>query len=330
MSISIVYDIIIIGSGPAGYTAALYSCRANRNVLLFTGSYEKGLLIGGQLTTTTEIENFPGFESIVGSELIDNMKKQSIKYGLTEKEKTIISLEIVSENMNDKLSNKFKLIDEDDIEYYSKAVIIATGSTAKRLNLPDENKYWNSGISACAVCDGALPRFRNKVVVVVGGGDSAMEEATFLSKFASKVIILVRSNKIRASTIMSNRVKNNEKITIIYNQEIKELIGNLNEGLTGIMLKDNMVINCSGLFYAIGHTPNTSFLKNKLDIDLLKDLISEQGYIKTILGTTKTSIPGLFACGDVQDSIYRQAVVASGSGCMASLDSEHYLENLNN
>lgn len=325
MSTSIIYDIIIIGSGPSGYTAALYSCRANRNVLLFTGSYEKGLLIGGQLTTTTEIENFPGFDRIVGSELIDNMKNQAMKYGLNEKEKTIISLEIISNK-----EYKFKLIDENSVEYYSKAVIIATGSTAKRLNLPDENKYWNSGISACAVCDGALPRFRNKVVVVVGGGDSAMEEATFLSKFANKVIILVRSNKIRASSIMYNRVKNNEKITIIYNQEIKDLMGNSNDGLTGIMLKDNTVINCSGLFYAIGHTPNISFLKEKLDTKYTNNLFTEQGYIKTVPGTTLTNISGLFACGDVQDPTYRQAIVASGSGCMASLDTEHYLENLIN
>ncbi len=305
-------NVIIIGSGPAAHTAAIYAARAKLNPLMYEGLLAGGVAAGGQLTTTTEVENYPGFpEGISGPELMNRMREQSIKCGARIKTLTV-------ENVD--LKSGFKISTEEGV-VETKTLIIATGATAKRLHISGEDRLWQKGISACAVCDGALPIFRNKVLVVIGGGDTAVEESTYLTKFASKVILLVRRDVLRASKVMQEKIFNNKKIEILWNTEALEAIGE--KSLSSLKIKNNKTgktstLDCGGLFYAIGHLPNTTFLNGQVDLD-------EAGYIKTSPGTTKTNVAGVFACGDVQDKVYRQAVTAAGSGCMAALDAERYL-----
>lgn len=308
-------NLIIIGSGPAGHTAAIYAGRAKLNPLLLEGFLAGGIAAGGQLTTTTEVENYPGFpEGIDGTKLMERMREQSIKCGTR--------IETVTVDKVDLKSKPFKVfIAARAIE--TNAIIIATGATAKRLHVKGEERLWQKGISACAVCDGALPIFRNKTLVVIGGGDSAAEEATFLTKFGSQVNLLVRRNELRASKTMQERVLNHPKIKVFWNTELIETLGD--KVLTSVKVKNNQTnqeteMPAGGLFYAIGHQPNTAFLDGQLALD-------DVGYIKTTPGTTQTSVPGVFACGDVQDKVYRQAVTAAGSGCMAALEAEKYLSH---
>lgn len=306
-------NIIIIGSGPAGHTAGIYAARANLTPLMFEGFLAGGVAAGGQLTTTTEVENFPGFpEAVSGPELMQQMRDQSEKYGTQIETETVTSVDLKS--------NPKKIFVKDK-EYTAKAIIIATGATAKRLGVPGEESYWQKGISACAVCDGALPVFRNKPLAVIGGGDTACEEALFLSKFASRLYMLVRRDVFRASKAMQKRVFENEKIEVLWNTEAEECIGeNL---LGGLKVKNNKTgekstLEVSGLFYAVGHTPNTAFINGQLKTD-------ETGYLISNADSTATDIEGVFACGDVQDKIYRQAITAAGSGCMAALEAERWL-----
>ncbi|WP_078130189.1 thioredoxin-disulfide reductase [Leptospira alexanderi] len=310
------HKIVIIGSGPAGHTAAIYAARANLNPVMYEGFMAGGIAAGGQLTTTTEVENFPGFPNgIDGTQLTQLFREQSVKYGTKILTQTITKVDFSS--------RPFKLwSDEELIE--AEAVIIATGATARRMYVTGEDTYWQRGISACAVCDGALPIYRNKELAVVGGGDSAVEEASHLTKFASKVYLVHRRDSLRASKIMQKRATTHPKIEIIWNSQVKEAKGD-GKNLTALTLEDTMSgqkkeLSVGGLFYAIGHKPNTDIFKGILDLD-------ESGYIKTVPGSTKTSIEGVFAAGDVQDKIYRQAVSAAGSGCMAALDAERWLES---
>ncbi|UOG33137.1 thioredoxin-disulfide reductase [Leptospira noguchii] len=310
------HKIVIIGSGPAGHTAAIYAARANLNPVMYEGFMAGGIAAGGQLTTTTEVENFPGFpEGIDGTKLTQLFREQSIKYGTKILTQTITKVDFSSK--------PFKLWSDDEL-IEAHAVIIATGATAKRMNVIGEDTYWQRGISACAVCDGALPIYRNKELAVVGGGDSAVEEASHLTKFASKVYLLHRRNSLRASKIMQKRATTHPKIEIIWNSQVKEAKGD-GKNLTSLTLEDTIngqkkELSVGGLFYAIGHKPNTDIFQGILDLD-------ESGYIKTVPGSTKTNVEGVFAAGDVQDKIYRQAVSAAGSGCMAALDAERWLES---
>ncbi|MCK5012692.1 MAG: thioredoxin-disulfide reductase [Candidatus Omnitrophica bacterium] len=306
-------NIIIIGSGPAAHTAAIYCGRANLNPLMFEGMMAGGIAAGGQLTTTTEVENFPGFpDGISGPDLMARMREQSVKCGAT--------IETVTVDKVNFKSRPLKVIaGKDTID--AKTIILATGATAKRMNLPGEDRLWQRGISACAVCDGALPIFRNKPLVIIGGGDSAIEEATHLTKYASKVYIIHRRDELRASKAMQNRAFANDKIEIVWDSVPVEALGA--QVLSDVKIKnvkteEEQVIEASGLFYAIGHLPNTAFLENQVDLDAT-------GYIATKPGTAQTSVEGVFACGDVQDKRYRQAVTAAGTGCMAALEAEKYL-----
>jgi thioredoxin reductase (NADPH) len=312
------WKVIIIGSGPAAHTAAIYAGRAELKPLLFEGFMAGGVAAGGQLTTTTDVENFPGFpDGIQGPELMMQMRQQSVKCGATIKTETVSAVDLQSSPFTVTASSG---------EYQADTVIVATGATAKRLDLPGEKEYWQKGISACAVCDGGLPIFREKPLVVIGGGDTACEEASYLSKFGSKVTMLVRRDVFRASKAMQERVKANPKIEVMWNTEAEEAIGE--QTLTAIRARNNqtgeeVLIPAGGLFYAIGHTPNTEFLAGQLETD-------ESGYVKTAADSTRTNIPGVFACGDVKDRVYRQAVTAAGSGCMAALEAEHYLVDIEN
>lgn len=304
--------LIIIGSGPAGHTAAIYAARANLSPVMCEGLFAAGVAAGGQLTTTTDVENFPGYVAISGPELMDKMRAQSLHCGTRILTETVDRVD---------LSKRPFIVSVGDQEYSAQALILATGATAKRMNLPGEDRLWQKGISACAVCDGALPFFRNKVLVVVGGGDSAVEEASFLTKFASKVIMLVRRDVLRASKVMQERAKNNQKIEIRFNTNPLEVLGE--KIVTGIKIEDSITkaqstIDAGGLFYAIGHTPNTEFLSGQIELD-------GSGYIKVQPGTTKTSVEGVFAAGDVADKVYRQAITSAGTGCMAALDAERFL-----
>jgi len=309
--------VIIIGSGPAGHTAAIYAGKALLEPLMFEGFMAGGIAAGGQLTTTTVIENFPGFPTgIDGSELMMQMRQQSLNSGAQIQTLTVDSVDLSSKPFKVNVGNE---------TYTADTLIIATGATAKRMGLKGEAEFWQKGISACAICDGGLPIFRNKKIVVIWGGDAAMEEAIHLTHFASEVIVLVRRDALRASKAMQERALNNPKITFIRNTEAKEAHGN--KLLTGVSVINNKtgeksLIECSGLFYAIGHQPNTSFLNGQLELD-------EAGYILTKPGTTQTSVAGVFAAGDVQDKKYRQAITSAGSGCMAALEAEKYLQELN-
>lgn len=307
-------NVIIIGSGPAAHTAAIYAARANLGPLMFEGMMAGGVAAGGQLTTTTEIENFPGFpDAISGSELMVRMREQSIKHGTRIETETIEKVSLKN--------SPFTVITESGIPYQARALIIATGATARRMNIKGEDQYWQKGISACAVCDGALPFFRNKILVVIGGGDTAVEEATHLTKYAAKVILMHRRDELRASKAMQKRLLEDPKIEIMWNSVPLEATGD--KTLSGLIVMNTKTLvksdlACGGLFYAIGHTPNTMFIDGQLQLD-------ETGYIKTTPGTTLTSVAGVFACGDVQDKKFRQAIVAAGSGCMAALEAEHFL-----
>lgn len=309
--------VIIVGSGPAGHTAAIYAGKALLEPLMFEGFMAGGIAAGGQLTTTTVIENFPGFPTgIDGSELMMHMRQQSLNSGAQIQTLTVDSVDLSSKPFKVNVGNE---------TYTADTLIIATGATAKRMGIKGEAKFWQKGISACAICDGGLPIFRNKKIVVIWGGDAAMEEAIHLTHFASEVVVLVRRDALRASKAMQERALNNPKITFMRNTEAEEAIGD--KFLTGVSVINNKtgeksLIECSGLFYAIGHQPNTSFLNGQLELD-------EAGYILTKPGTTQTSVAGVFAAGDVQDKKYRQAITSAGSGCMAALEAEKYLQELN-
>lgn len=311
-------NLIIIGSGPAAHTAAIYAGRARLNPLMYEGLLAGGVAAGGQLTITTEVENYPGFpQGIMGPELMERMREQSIKCGARIITETVNKVDLHPLGQS---PLPFQIFTDRGM-VKAKTLIIATGATAKRLNVPGEERLWQKGISACAVCDGALPIFRNKTLLVVGGGDAAVEESTFLTKYASKVQLLVRRNALRASKAMQERLFSNKKIEVVWNTILKEALGD--KAFTGAKIqnvetKQEKYVEAGGLFYAIGHTPNTQFLEGQLQLD-------ETGYIKTQPGTTKTSVPGVFAAGDVQDRIYRQAVTAAGTGCMAALEAERYL-----
>jgi len=304
----IVEDVIIIGSGPAGFTAAIYAARANLNPLMIEG-YESG----GQLMTTTDVENYPGFsDGVMGPELMTIMRKQAERFKTRFITKNVTKVDFSS--------RPFKIWVDQDL-YQAKSVIICTGASAKYLGLENEKRLLGRGVSACATCDGAF--FKDQEVCVIGGGDTAMEEANFLTRFASKVYIIHRRNEFRASKIMVDRALKNPKISVIYNSELVDVLGE--KGVTGIKVKNTesgevSEMKMDGVFVAIGHKPNTDLFK-----DVLKT--NEVGYILTEGKSTYTSIQGVFAAGDVQDPIYRQAVSAAGTGCMAAIDAERWLEN---
>ena len=311
-------NVVIIGSGPAAHTAAIYAARANLQPILFEGFMAGGIASGGQLTTTTDVENFPGFpEGIGGPELCDRFRAQSLRFG------TVIHTETITKV--DLSSRPFRYA-SDEREGEARTLIIATGATAKRDDVPGtrDGELWQRGVSACAVCDGALPMFRNKPMFVIGGGDSAMEEAGFLTKFASKVYLVHRRDELRASKIMQDRARANPKIEFLLSHKVVQVEGKgVVENVRVLDLKTETArdIEAAGLFFAIGHVPNTSFLGGQLTVD-------DQGYVVTTPGTTETSVAGVFAAGDVQDKKYRQAITAAGSGCAAALEAEQYLSAL--
>ncbi|MDQ0063146.1 thioredoxin-disulfide reductase [Paenibacillus harenae] len=305
------HKTIIIGTGPAGLTAAIYLARANMEPLVIEGWQP-----GGQLTTTTEVENFPGFpEGILGSELMSNMRKQAQRFGATFKTGSVKSVDF---------SKRPYTLDVEGIgQMQAESIIISTGASAKYLGIPGEQENIGRGVSTCATCDGFF--FRGKKIIVVGGGDSAMEEAVFLTRFASEVRLVHRRDELRASKIMQDRARANDKIVWSLNRTPVEVVAN-GMGLQGLKVLNNEtgqeeLLETDGLFVTIGHTPNTGFLGGQIDTD-------EQGYIIVKPGTSETNIPGVYACGDVQDRNYRQAITAAGSGCMAALDCERYLESL--
>ncbi len=304
------HNVVVLGTGPAGLTAAIYLARANLNPVVIEGPEP-----GGQLTLTTEVENFPGFpEGIMGPELMDNMRKQATRFGAEFKRGWVTSVDLNSQPI--------KLQVDGIGEVLTKTLIISTGASAKWIGIPGEKENVGKGVSTCATCDGFF--FRGKKIIVVGGGDSAMEEANFLTKFASEVRLVHRRNDMRASKIMQDRARANEKITWSLNCTPLEVEAT-GMGVTGLKVMNNTtgqeeVIKTDGIFVAIGHNPNTSFLNGQLETD-------ETGYLIVKPGTSETSIPGVFACGDVQDHRYRQAITAAGSGCMAALDAERFLES---
>lgn len=309
------HRVLIIGSGPAAHTAAIYAARAELKPVLFEGFLAGGIAAGGQLTITADVENFPGFpEGIMGPDLTDRFRAQSERFGTTIHTETVNEVDLSSRPFH------FKA---DAQEGTAQTIIIATGATAKRLDIPGTNdgEFWQKGISACAICDGALPAFRNQPLAVIGGGDSAMEEATFLTKYGSLVYILHRRDELRASKIMQHRALTNSKIEMLWSHVVSEAKGN--EFLEAIRVKDLKTneerdIPVAGLFFAIGHIPNTAFLNGQIDTD-------EQGYIITKPDSTATNVPGVFAAGDAQDKKWRQAITAAGTGCMAALEAEHFL-----
>ncbi len=307
MSNSNILDVAIIGSGPAGYTAAIYAARAGLNPTLFTGAQP-----GGQLTITTDVENYPGYpEGIMGPQMMTDFMNQAKRFGTEIRFGSVTSVELHGDVK--------KLILDEKEEILARTVIISTGASAKWLGIENEQKFNGHGVSACAVCDGFF--YRGQQVAIVGGGDTACEEASYLSKLASKVYMLVRGNSMRASQIMQKRVLNNPNIEVLWNSETAELLGDTM--LTGIKVRNRETnaisqLDVTGFFVAIGHKPNTDIFAGQLDMD-------EAGYLKTVPGRSYTNIEGVFACGDAQDNIYRQAVTAAGTGCMAALDAERYL-----
>ncbi len=309
-----VENVVIIGSGPAGYTAAIYAGRANLKPVVFEG-FQAGGLPGGQLMTTTEVENFPGFpKGITGPELMDLMKAQAERWGAELYTEDVIEVD---------LSQRPFTVRSEEREFKTHSLIIATGATAKRLGLDNEHEFWSRGISACAICDGATPIFHGAELAVVGGGDSAAEEAIYLTKYGSKVNLLVRSEKMRASKAMQDRVLSNPKIHVHWNTEPVDVFGNGH--MEGVKIRNSQTgeeseLHVKGLFYAIGHIPNTSLFQGQIDLD-------EVGYIVTKPGSPETSLEGVFAAGDVQDHEYRQAITAAGSGCMAAMLAERWLSS---
>jgi thioredoxin reductase (NADPH) len=338
--------VVIIGSGPAGWSAAIYASRANLDPLVFEGAITdenriRGTLPLGQLSMTTEVENYPGFPAgdvtpylksslpeelvpfrdphmtgVTGPELMELMRQQAKNFGTR-----IITDDVVSVDLS---KRPFQLKTLEGQEYTAHSIIVATGARANYLGLPSEDRYKNRGVSACAVCDGALPRFRNKPLVVVGGGDSAMEEASYLTKFASTVYLVHRRGEFRASKIMAQRVLENPKINVKWFSAVEEVLGDEKKGVTGVRLKnlqtsETEVLEAGGMFCAIGHSPNTDFLAKQVNTD-------DKGYIVYALPfRTNTSVEGVFAAGDVADSYYRQAITSAGTGCMAALDAERFL-----
>ena len=307
-----VENLVIVGSGPAGYTAAIYAARANLRPLLITG-FQDGGIPGGQLMTTTHVENFPGFpDGILGPDLMDRLKAQAVRWGtrLVEADAEAIDL----------AQRPFR-IQADGQTLEAQSVILATGASANRLGLPSEQRFWNAGISACAICDGATPQFRNEELAVVGGGDSACEEAVYLTKYGSRVHLIVRTDKLRASKAMADRVLANPDITVHWNRQIRDCSGN--DWLEAIELVDpaggaGEQLAVRGLFYAIGHTPNTRLVRDQLEVD-------SHGYLVTRPGRPETSLEGVFAAGDVADAEWRQGITAAGSGCQAALAAERWL-----
>jgi thioredoxin reductase (NADPH) len=309
--------VVIIGSGPAGWTAAIYAARAEMNPFVIEGSFSKTMIPGGQLMFTTEVENYPGFKAGVdGQTLMLEMKEQAVRFGTRTLTEDVLELDVTQ--------YPFRMVTTSGTEVFADAVVLATGANARWLGLPNEERLAKSGggVSACAVCDGALPHFRDKVLAVVGGGDTAMEDALYLTKFAKEVVIVHRRDELRASKIMAERALENEKIRFAWNSEVTEVYGE--DVITGVRLRDTQTgaerdLAVDGLFVAIGHSPNTGFLKGVVDL-------KPNGYVETpIPWRTQTSVPGVFAAGDVMDDYYRQAVTAAGTGCMATLEAERWL-----
>ncbi len=313
MTNSPIENVVIIGSGPAGYTAAIYAARANLKPVMFEG-FEAGGIPGGQLMTTTEVENFPGFpEGITGPALMDKMKAQAERWGTECYTEDVIEVD---------LSQRPFTVRSDEREIKTHSIIIATGATAKRLGLPSEHQFWSRGITACAICDGASPLFHGQELAVIGGGDSAAEEAVYLTKYGSHVHLLVRRDEMRASKAMQDRVLNNPKISVHWNTQAVDVFGEQNR-LEGVKIRNTKTgeeseLLVKGLFYAIGHSPNTSLFKGQLELD-------EVGYIVVKPGTVETSVEGVYAAGDVQDREFRQAITAAGTGCMAAMSAERWL-----
>ncbi len=311
-----VENVVIVGSGPAGYTAAIYAARANLRPIVITG-FQDGGIPGGQLMTTTHVENFPGFpDGILGPDLMDRLKAQAVRWGTRLVEADADSID---------LSQRPFRIRAEGETIQAHAVILATGASANRLGLPSEERFWNAGISACAICDGATPQFRNEELAVVGGGDSACEEAVYLTKYGSRVHLIVRSDQLRASKAMADRVLANPSITVHWNRRIRDCSGG--EWMEAIELEDangNSAerIAVRGLFYAIGHTPNTRLVREQLEVD-------HHGYLVTKPGRPETSVDGVFAAGDVADAEWRQGITAAGSGCQAALAAERWLTHHN-
>lgn len=305
--------IVIIGSGPAGYTAALYAARANLSPLLFEGFFSGPA--GGQLMSTTEVENYPGFpHGVTGPELMDFFRKQCERFGTTLLREDVESVDLSS--------RPFKVFGKKT-QATADSLIISTGATAKRLDIPgaDEKGFWQKGVTACAICDGAMPIFRNKELYVIGGGDSAVEEATFLTKYGSKVYIVHRRGELRASKIMAQRALNHPKVTILWDSAITNIEGDTivrSVTVKNVKTGEENKREAAGVFFAIGHKPNTDFLKGQLKT-------TETGYLVVKPGSTYSSVEGVFAAGDVQDPTYRQAITAAGSGCMAAIDAERWL-----
>lgn len=303
-----VRKVIILGSGPAGITAAIYAARADLQPLVL-----EGIQPGGQLTITTEVDNYPGFENgIMGPDLMIIMKKQAARFGTEFEQVNVDRVE---------LTNGVKTLYAGDKKYQCQALIISTGATARWLGIESEDKLKGYGVSACATCDGFF--FKDKVIAVIGGGDSAVEEATFLTKFGTKVYIIHRRDELRASKVMQERAFKNEKIEMVWNAVVEEVLGAPETGVTGLKLKNTKTgelsdLVCQGVFLAIGHDPNTKIFQGALDMD-------ENGYLLVESGSTRTTVPGVLAAGDVSDHVYRQAITAAGMGCMAALDAERYL-----